>query len=124
MIYSQLFLYIYGYHSHYSLTFRMLGPNDEGKAILAVVLTPFMLWFFRYVMISGYTRKTGLKLMMLSLAAMSLTLGGAYTFAAILGSMVLIGVVFRRDPKMFFLGAWGGIFPLTYASIYAFLLLK
>ena len=35
-------VYIFGYHSHYSMTFRLLGPNSQGKAILAVTLVPML----------------------------------------------------------------------------------
>lgn len=117
-------LYIFGYHSHYSLTFRMLGPNDEGKAILAVVMTPFILWLMRRMLQEGYSRGTCLQLMMLSLAAVSLTLGGVYTFAALLGTMVLLGLFVKKDPRILLLGVCGGIFPMIYGAMYAFMLLS
>lgn len=116
-------LYVFGYHSHYSLTFRMLGPNYEGKAILAVVVTPFMLLFLRWILRDGYSSAAGLRILVLSLASMSLTLGGAYTFAALVGAIVLTGFFVKRDFKMFLFALWGAVIPAVYASLYAFLLL-
>lgn len=111
-------LYIFGYHSHYSLTFRLLGPNDEGKAILAVAVTPMVLYFFSRVMRDGYKTSYGAALMMLSVAAMSLTLGGAYTFAALILSMVFLGLIRHRNWRLLLYMVWAGIFPAICAGIY------
>ena len=37
------FLYLFGYYSHYSATFRLLGPSAEGKVVATTELTPLLL---------------------------------------------------------------------------------
>lgn len=38
-------LFIFGYHSHYSITFRMLCTIWQGKAVLYVIAVPFLMFY-------------------------------------------------------------------------------
>lgn len=87
--------YFFGYHSHYSLTFRLLGPNYQGKAILAVSLTPLVLTILVNVLSKPYKHKFGILLLTLSTAAVSLTLWGIGTIIVI-GTAPIILSFFRK----------------------------
>lgn len=113
-------LYIWGLHSNYSMTFRLLGPNSEGKAILAVVLAPFMLGTMHYVVENGYKSYAGFQLLVLSISACSLSLGGVYTTIAILISMVLISAITNRSYKVLLYLLWGGLIPTVFAGVYLY----
>ena len=111
-------LYIYGYHSHYSLTFRLLGPSSEGKAILAVVLTPLMLLMICHLINADYHIVYGFQIMVLSLSACSLTLGGVYTVFSLLVTLVLLGLLKKKEKKYLLYLLWGGIMPGILACAY------
>lgn len=111
-------IYIFGYHSHYSLTFRLLGPNNEGKAILAVVLAPFIMTIMQRTIAEGYHTFYGLQFLVLSIAACSLTMGGIYTAAALLGATVLFSVIKNKSFKTSLYLLWGGTVPCLFAGIY------
>ena len=84
------FFYFFGLYSHYSLTFRMLGPNYQGKAILAVSLTPLILTILSRELFKPYCRETGMLLVLLSLGAVSLTMWGAGTLAVTITLPVIL----------------------------------
>lgn len=88
--------YWFGYHSHYSLTFRLLGPNYQGKAVLAVSLTPLVLTVLIKELEKEYSRTTGIYLLLLSVAGLSLTLWGAGTIVVIVLVPLLLSI-FRKD---------------------------
>ena len=111
-------IYIFGYHSHYSLTFRLLGPNNEGKAILAVVLAPFIMTIMQKTVTDGYRTFYGLQFLVLSIAACSLTMGGIYTAAALLGATVLFSAFSNRTFKTCLYLLWGGLVPILFAGMY------
>lgn len=111
-------IYIFGYHSHYSLTFRLLGPNNEGKAVLAVVLAPFIMTIMQRTITDGYQTFYGLQFLILSIAACSLTMGGIYTAAALLGATILFSAVKNRTLKPCLYLLWGGTVPCLFAGIY------
>jgi len=111
-------LYIWGYHSHYSLAFRLLGPNDSGKAVLAVVFTPFCLTVLYEVIKNGYRRDKGIQLSVLSASACAFSLGGVYTFFAVLASIVIISFINNRNPKILLYLLWGGIIPIIIVAYY------
>ena len=111
-------LFIYGYHSHYSLTFRLLGPNNEGKAVLAVVLAPFMMIIMQDILKLGYRKTYGIQLMILSIAACSLTMGGIYTMAAILIVCVFFAICKSRSLQPVRYLLWGGSIPCLFSGLY------
>ncbi len=88
--------YFFGYHSHYSLTFRLLGPNYQGKAILAVSLTPLVLMLLVQILSEPYKIRTGILLMILSTAAVSLTPWGIGTIMVV-GSAPIVLSFFRKN---------------------------
>lgn len=111
--------YIYGYHSHYSLTFRLLGANYQGKAVLAVSLTPLILSVLIRELNERYKWQTGLLLLLLSLAAVSLSLWGTGT-AIIIISMPIVFSLFRkeRNLKHLIYILWGCIAPVGFVLFY------
>ena len=114
-------LFIWGFHSHYSITFRLLGPNSEGKAILATVLAPYMLSIMYRVIEFGYQKKLGLQIFVLSVSACCLSLGGVYTIASILISMTIISAIKNKSFKVMLFLFWGGVVPVLLSSIYLYL---
>ena len=111
-------LFIFGYHSHYSLTFRLLGPNNEGKAVLAVVLAPFMLVLMQDILESSYSIEYGIQLLILSIAACSLTMGGIYTMAAMLNATVLFSTIKNKSGHYIWYLFWGGSIPCFFSILY------
>lgn len=113
--------YIFGYHSHYSLTFRLLGPNYQGKAILAVSLTPVILTILLKVLNEPYQWKPGVLLLILSLSAVSLTLWGIGTIAVIVIMPIFLSF-FRKGSnwKHLLYTAWGCIGPACFLTFYMF----
>lgn len=111
-------IYIFGYHSHYSLTFRLLGPNNEGKAILAVVLAPFIMTIMQKTITDGYRTFYGLQFLVLSIAACSLTMGGIYTVTALLSATTLFSTFTNKTFKTCLYLLWGGTVPCLFAGIY------
>lgn len=111
-------LFIYGYHSHYSLTFRLLGPNDEGKAILAVALTPLVLSLLRRSYDQGPSIWKLFAFLMLSAAGMACTLGGAYTFVALIVPATLIASLVYRNWKLLVYIPAGLLIPGVFSVVY------
>lgn len=90
--------YWFGYHSHYSLTFRLLGPNYQGKAIVAVTLTPLLLTILLRQLKESYDWQTAILFFILSVSATALTLWGAGTFIVMLIAIIVISM-FRKERK-------------------------
>lgn len=111
--------YIFGYHSHYSLTFRLLGPNYQGKAVLAVSLTPLIFNFWTRMLSEPYQWKAGLLLFLYSLAAVSLTLWGAGTMLVIVAIPIVLSLFRKgRQWKYLLYILWGCIAPLGFVGYY------
>ncbi|MCR5012572.1 MAG: hypothetical protein K6A72_09525 [Lachnospiraceae bacterium] len=112
-------LHIFGHYSPYSITFRLLGPNYQGKAVLAASLFPFMFAFMAQRLTEEYDRKTGFVLMALSITATALSMFGMATFI-INNTLVVVLSLFRKERKwrhLWYLG-WGCIMPVLYGSVY------
>lgn len=86
--------YIFGYYSNYSLTFRLLGPLWQGKAVLSVIVLPFAMVFMPALYRSRFQPRNSLYIMVVSAAACSLTMMG--------GGMV--GVLYCGLMIVFFIG--------------------
>ncbi|MCR4611674.1 MAG: hypothetical protein K5644_07225 [Lachnospiraceae bacterium] len=110
--------YIYGWYSSFSIVFRLLGVNYEGKAILAVIMTPLMLIVAQQCIERGYDTKYGLQMLILSVASCSLSLAGVYTFIAVLVAAVVLGLIRHRNRIMLRYLWFGGAFPSLIAGIY------
>jgi len=115
-------IYIFGYHSHYSMTFRLLGPNSQGKAILAVTLVPFLLILLRKKLDQAYDWRFGLLLLLLSDAACALSLMGTAYCLFIVGLVVFLSLLRRqRNWKHLLYLLWGCVMPGVYTGIYLFM---
>ena len=112
-------LYIFGYYSHYSATFRLLGPNNQGKAFLAVSYTPLLLGVLICAVRKPYHRRIGILLMLFSIAAAGLSLFG--TVAVIVNAVAVIGLSEMRKDRhwkhMWYL-LWISLFPALYGGIF------
>lgn len=112
-------LHIFGWYSQYSVTFRLLGPNYQGKAVVAASLLPLLFTLLIQMLERAYSRKKGKLLMLLSAAATSLTMFGAATF--MLSTTLVVGLsLFRRDRRWKHLRyiLWGVSLPALYCGVY------
>lgn len=111
-------LYIYGYYSDYSMTFRLLGPIWQGKAILAVVLTPFLWIMLMDILQRDFSVYSGLFLIMISTAAMSMSMAGAILMASTLVVLTPIFAVKNKMKKLLLYIPIGGFVPGIIAMAY------
>lgn len=119
--------YWFGYHSHYSLTFRLLGPNYQGKAVLATSLSPFVLVVEKKLMCMEYKKRMGFFLLILSITAIMLTMWGTGTMIVLVLIPVVISM-FRKERRWVHLKycLWGCATPvfmiiLYYSYMYVFI---
>lgn len=112
-------IYIFGYHSHYSMTFRLLGPNSQGKAILAVILVPMLFVLLRKWLSRPYRGVCGLFLFLLTNAACALSLmGTAYVIAIVVFIAIMSTIMKRGQCKQFLYVLWSIAMPCLYAGTY------
>lgn len=113
------FLMIFGLYSQYSVTFRLLGPNYHGKAILAVSFFPLLFVLLIQTLNKTYNRKTGCLLLLLSVAATSLTMFGAVTMVLNTSLVVALYTVCRRRSwdRLKYI-PWSSLLPALYCGIY------
>lgn len=111
--------YWFGYHSHYSLTFRLLGPNYQGKAVLAVSLTPLLLTIMKANIGENYSVRHGVLLLQLSLSGISLTLWGTGTIVVLVVIPVLLSLIRKeRNWRHMLYILWSGMVPLVGFAYY------
>ncbi len=112
-------LYLFGYYSHYSATFRLLGPSAQGKAIATTIMVPFVFVLLRKKLTSEYDWKFGLFLLILSNAATCLSLWGMGMFVVItvLPTILMMFTKERKWQNLLYL-LWANIFPAIYLAIY------
>lgn len=114
-------LHIFGWYSQYSVTFRLLGPNYQGKAILAVSFFPFLFTFLIQALWRKYSTWHGILLLLLSAAASSFTLFGAVTVILNITLVVLLSLFRRRKRwKHLLYIPWSVCLPVLYIGIYFF----
>lgn len=115
-------IYIFGYHSHYSMTFRLLGPNSQGKAILAVTMVPLLFVLLRKWLNRPYRWQCGLFLLLLGDAACALSLMGMAYVPAIVVLLSLLSL-FRekRRWKHLLYALWASVMPCAYLGVYILL---
>lgn len=110
--------YIFGFHSIYSLSFRLLGPNYQGKAILAVSLTPLILAILIHILKEPYRNRYGVMLLFLSTAAVSLTLWGTGTILVIVTIPVLLSLIRKkRDWRHLLYIPWSMVIPAVFVAV-------
>lgn len=111
--------YWYGYHSHYSLTFRLLGPNYQGKAVVAVSLTPLVFALLIRKLKEPFSRPFFWLLLFLGAAACSLSFWGAGTFLVILALPILISLLIKgRDSRHLLYVVSGSAVPALTAALF------
>ena len=113
--------HVFGYHSFYSLTIRVLGPNYHGKAILATALTPLVLALLIKMLSEPYQWKRGALFSILSLAFGSLTLWGLGTCFVIEVIPVVLSLTRKeRDWKHLIYLLWGCALPAFMMGYYLY----
>ena len=111
--------YWYGYHSHYSLTFRLLGPNYQGKAVLAVSLTALVFAMLVKKLNEPFDRWFARLLFLLGTAACCLSFWGAGTFLVILAFPILISLFFKdRDFRHLLYLVSGSAVPALFVALF------
>lgn len=112
-------LYIYGFYSMYSVTFRLLGPIWQGKAILAVFFLPMLLYICPIILQQKYSHRFGIFLGICSVAAVSMSLGGVVTMATIWGIFILFTLCRKeREWKYLLYLLWGMAYPCGVGIFY------
>ena len=91
------FLYLFGYYSHYSATFRLLGPSAGGKAIATTVITPILLVLMKKKMTEQYDWKVGLLLMLFESAATGLSLWGMGMVFIVVALSVFLSLFRKKE---------------------------
>ena len=111
--------YWFGYHSHYSLTFRLLGPNYQGKAVAAVSLTPLVFALLIKKLDEPFQWRFFWLLFLLGAAACGLSFWGAGTFLVILTLPILISLFFKsRNFKHLLYIVSGSAVPAVFATLF------
>ena len=111
-------LHLFGKFSQYSVSFRLFGPIWQGKAVLAVIVLPFLLYFYPKAMEARFRWKNLLLLMLLSLAAIALTLGGIITMVLVTTAMTVIHFIRGRNFKNAVYYLFANIFPVLIGCLY------
>ncbi len=113
-----IILILFGYYSRFSLTMRMLGTIWHGKSILATMITPFLLAIWPFLIEKGMCLKGFCFAVVISLAAISLTLGGIIVLGVIPAIIsILLIVRFRRYYSLIYLPfVWA--FPILNMLLY------
>ena len=113
------FVFIFGWYSQYSVTFRLLGPNYQGKAVLAASFFPLLFVLLIQMLGKRYMVEFGLLMMLLSATASSFTLFGSATM--ILNTSLAVGLsVFRKERNWKHLRyiLWGSCLPAVYIAVF------
>lgn len=110
--------YLFGKYTHYSVTFRLLGPIWQGKAILAVVVLPLIFYYFPTFIREKVTWKRMLFVVAVSAAAMSMTLGGAFTMALVPGLLAFLCLIRERQMRSALYYLVGMIVPAVVSLVY------
>lgn len=112
-------LHVFGWYSQYSVTFRLLGPNYQGKAVLAVSFFPLLFTLMIQMLEKDYCAEYGVLLMLFSAAAVSFTLFGALTM--ILNTVLTVCLSMFRNKrrwKHLWYIPWSVSLPVLYGGIY------
>ena len=114
-------LYVYGYYAPFNTSFRLLMPNYQGKAVLAVSLTPLMFSIMAEVLKAEFDWKIGVLLAMLSVASVSLTLIGAVAIVVFVGFPVIMSSIQRgRSWKNLLYIPMVSFIPALYLTVFLY----
>ncbi len=111
-------LYNFGFHSYYSVTFRLLGTMWQGKGILATVLNFLYLYIFSDIYQKKYHWKMGVLLFFISIASVGLTLGGVISTVVISGVLFVLFWFKNHNWNNIKYLIWANIMPVFYAAFY------
>lgn len=120
LIFISLF-YLFGNYSIYSHSFRLLATLWQGKAILAVILTPLLILLMRRILSERYHWKYGLLLMILSTSAISLSLMGVATMFFGVVILTLLFVLSNRNCQYLLYILWACFIPGLVGTAYLIL---
>lgn len=111
-------LFIFGFYSSYSLTFRFLATLWQGKAVLSVIVLPFLFAFLPRVYEQKFCWRNVVYLVLISMAACSLTMMASGMSIAVYVGMWLVFIIYKRR----FTGTgycfWGCIIPAMQMVVY------
>ncbi len=112
-------LYIYGFYSMYSVTFRLLGPIWQGKAILATFFLPLLLYMCIEALQQNYHYTYGISFLICSVASVSMSLGGIITMMAVMGIIIFLTLLSKeRCWKHILYMLWGWSYPFGIGVVY------
>jgi hypothetical protein len=115
-------LHIFGLYSPYSVTFRLLGPNYQGKAVLAVSFFPLLFTMLIQMLEQVYSTKKGVLLMLLSASATAMTMFGTATVVLNTSLVVCLSAVSGKALKAHMRHIkyipWVCLLPALYAGVY------
>lgn len=111
-------LYIYGYYSPYSMTFRLLATIWQGKAILATVITPLLFVVMYEILNRKYHNIYGVYLLMLSISSISLSLMAVAHILLGVWLIVGISVFIQKQWRQLIYLIWSGIMPILIGFLY------
>ena len=110
LIFISLF-FLFGNYSNYSHSFRLLATLWQGKAILAVILTPLLFILMRRILSERYHWKYGMLLMILSTSAISLSLMGVATIFFVVVILTILFALYNRNFQLLLYIIWACIIP-------------
>ncbi len=99
--------FIFGLYSPYSLTFRLLVTLWQGKAILSAIILPFLIVFLPNAYIQKWNLRAAFYVIIISMAACSLTLMGSGMLLIIYTVMLILISIYKRkcmDPRYYICG--------------------
>ncbi len=89
-------IFIFGNHSHYALTFRMLCTIWQGKAVLFAVIVPFMYYYFMKLFDGEITNKNILPTIAISMGATSLSTMSMMIIGLLVGSIWITTSIYHK----------------------------
>lgn len=117
LIFISLF-FLFGNYTNYSHSFRLLATLWQGKAILAVILTPLLFILMRRILSEHYHWKYGLLLMILSASAVSLSLMGIATIFFVVVILTVLFALYNRNCRLLLYIIWACIIPGVIGAAY------
>lgn len=113
--------FLFGLYSHYSITFRLFGVIWQGKAFLATFMIPFLLAIYPRFLRLKFSWENVVFLAVVSLATISLTMGGIIAIALIPGILTLLYMISNKTVKPILTLISVELFPLICAGCYVLL---
>lgn len=111
-------LFIFGFHTPYSLTFRFLVTLWQGKAVLSAIVLPFLFAVLPRIYEQKFCLRTAGYLLLISMSACSLTMMGSGMIIAIYVGMWLVFSIYKRRFTGTWYCFWGTIIPAIQMVVY------